>query len=144
MNLGPTELLIVLAIVLLLFGSAKLPKLAIAACWKSKRSTCAAAVTLVAVAVKLVLLKYKGIARKVDASASQRHLGFDRRTNSGAQLLRFDSSGPCDRLLAVSMKPRRTQCNIAHPVILRASGGWQVGRLAPAPSADPCISCGRR
>jgi sec-independent protein translocase protein TatA len=28
MNLGPTELLIVLAIVLLLFGSAKLPKLA--------------------------------------------------------------------------------------------------------------------
>jgi sec-independent protein translocase protein TatA len=28
MNLGPTELLIVLAIVLLLFGSTKLPKLA--------------------------------------------------------------------------------------------------------------------
>ena len=28
MNIGPTELLIVLAIVLLLFGSAKLPKLA--------------------------------------------------------------------------------------------------------------------
>lgn len=28
MNLGPTELLIILAIVMLLFGSAKLPKLA--------------------------------------------------------------------------------------------------------------------
>ena len=28
MNLGPTELLIVLAIVMLLFGAAKLPKLA--------------------------------------------------------------------------------------------------------------------
>ncbi len=28
MNLGPTELLIILAIVLLIFGSAKLPKLA--------------------------------------------------------------------------------------------------------------------
>ena len=28
MNLGPTELLIILAIVLLLFGSTKLPKLA--------------------------------------------------------------------------------------------------------------------